>query len=177
MRLLIFAFALSVLAQTPPGQTPFAGFEERVNDYMKLRKAAEADSGRLSPTPSAKDLDAKKSALSAKIRAARTSARQGELFTPDAAREFRRVIALDLQHHPRRVKESIRSGEVVEGKVHVNDSYPDHVPLETTPPTLLMSLPPLPMDLDYRFVGSTLALRDVGANLIIDYLPNALPLQ
>jgi hypothetical protein len=175
MKLLPFAFTLSLLAQTPPGETPFAGFEERIDRYMKLRKTAEADSGHLSTTPSAKDLDAKKKALGEKIRAARTSAKQGDIFSPDAAREFRRVIALDLQHRPKAIKESIRSGEVVEGRVHVNESYPEHVPLETTPPTLLMSLPALPKGLDYRFVGSTLTLRDVGANLILDYLPNALP--
>jgi len=174
MKLLFVAFALCVLGQTPPGQTPFAGFEERVNDYMKLRKTAESGAGRLAPTASAKELDAKKKALAEKIRAARTSAKQGNIFTADAAREFRRVIAQDLQHHPRSVKQSIRSGEVVEGRVQVNESYPEHVPLETTPPTLLTSFPPLPMELDYRLVGSTLALRDVGANLIIDYLPNAL---
>jgi hypothetical protein len=45
------------------------------------------------------------------------------------------------------------------------------------PPTLLMSFPRVPAELEYRFIGSTLILRDVGENLIIDLIPNALPLS
>jgi hypothetical protein len=56
----------------------------------------------------------------------------------------------------------------------VNGPYPEGVPLETMPPTLLGSFPKLPPELDYRFIGSTLVLRDVTANLIIDLMPNAI---
>jgi len=40
---------------------------------------------------------------------------------------------------------------------------------------VLASLPPLPKDLDYRFVDKHLILRDSRANTIIDYIPNAMP--
>ena len=36
------------------------------------------------------------------------------------------------------------------------------------PPNVLAALPPLPKDIDYRFVGKNLILRDTRANLIID---------
>ena len=39
---------------------------------------------------------------------------------------------------------------------------------------LLASLPPLPEEIEYRFVGKHLILRDAKANLIIDYIPNAI---
>jgi hypothetical protein len=43
------------------------------------------------------------------------------------------------------------------------------------PPTLLLNLPRLPNELQYRIVGTTLVLYDVSSNLIADLLPNALP--
>ena len=57
----------------------------------------------------------------------------------------------------------------------INGPYPEKQPLETAPPKVLASLPPLPKDLDYRFVDKHLILRDSRANTIIDYIPNAMP--
>lgn len=44
-----------------------------------------------------------------------------------------------------------------------------------TPPTLLMHLPLLPKELQYRIVGSTLVLYDMSSDLIVDFMPNAVP--
>jgi hypothetical protein len=43
------------------------------------------------------------------------------------------------------------------------------------PPTMLQTLPPLPKGLEYSIAGNTLALRDTNANLVVDFLPDALP--
>ena len=45
------------------------------------------------------------------------------------------------------------------------------------PVNVLKALPKLPenQDIDYRFVGRHLILLDTRANMIIDYLPNAIP--
>jgi hypothetical protein len=43
------------------------------------------------------------------------------------------------------------------------------------PPLLLLQLPKLPADIEYRFVGRTLLLRDSKSNLIIDYMKEAAP--
>jgi hypothetical protein len=40
------------------------------------------------------------------------------------------------------------------------------------PPSLLLNLPELPKELEYRFVGRELVLRDSAANLIVDVLPD-----
>jgi hypothetical protein len=56
----------------------------------------------------------------------------------------------------------------------VNARYPEAAPLPTVPPNLLASLPPLPKDLEYRIVGNDLILRDVHANVIIDFIPMAI---
>ncbi len=56
----------------------------------------------------------------------------------------------------------------------VNAKYPENAPLPTVPPNLLAALPRLPEDLEYRFVRRHLILRDVHADVIVDYIPNAL---
>jgi hypothetical protein len=171
-RFLPILAASALFAQTP--STPLANFEERVAAYMKIHKSAESDMGRPSPTSSVQQLDAKKTSLADGILGQRSGAAQGNIFTAPIAAEFRKIIAMNLSHRPTRIKESLRSGEQVNAKVRVNGPYPEGVPLETTPPTLLASFPKLPPELDYRFVGSTLVLRDVTANLVIDLMPNAI---
>jgi hypothetical protein len=56
----------------------------------------------------------------------------------------------------------------------VNGPYPDGEPLSTVPPNVLASLPQLPEDLEYRFLGKHMILRDSRANIVIDYIPNAI---
>ena len=73
------------------------------------------------------------------------------------------------------MRQSLRRSEPVAVPLRVNESYPESVPLQTTPPSLLRNLPKLPPELEYRVVGRALVLRDTGANLIVDLLPNALP--
>jgi hypothetical protein len=57
----------------------------------------------------------------------------------------------------------------------INSAYPSTEPVSTVPPDLLMKLPELPDNLEYRFVQEKLILRDAKANMIVDCLPNALP--
>jgi hypothetical protein len=61
-------------------------------------------------------------------------------------------------------------------KLQVNQAYPENVPLQSTPPTLLLNLPEPPDGLEYRIVGRDLILRDVEANTIVDFIPDAIPL-
>jgi hypothetical protein len=59
--------------------------------------------------------------------------------------------------------------------LRVNARYPDEIPLSTVPPQVLSSLPKLPEELDYRFIGERLILLDVHAHTIADYMDNAFP--
>ena len=54
----------------------------------------------------------------------------------------------------------------------VNAAYPDGLPLQSMPPSLLLNLPQLSKELEYRFVGRELILRDAPANLIVDVIPD-----
>jgi len=46
------------------------------------------------------------------------------------------------------------------------------LPLQSMPPSLLLNLPRLPKELEYRFVGRELVLREIPANLIVDAIPD-----
>ena len=61
-------------------------------------------------------------------------------------------------------------------RVAVNANYPEAAPVATVPPSVLLSLPHVPQEfVEYRFVNRDLVLRDVGANMIIDFIPRAAP--
>jgi hypothetical protein len=57
----------------------------------------------------------------------------------------------------------------------INMRYPVGQPLVTFPPNLLKQLHQLPEDLEYRFVGRDLILRDVKSNTIVDVIRHAIP--
>ena len=59
--------------------------------------------------------------------------------------------------------------------VRVNAVYPIGAPRSTVPPSVLVTLPPLPACLHYRFVDRDLVLVDSVAQLIVDVLPAAAP--
>jgi len=59
--------------------------------------------------------------------------------------------------------------------VRVNAEYPPGAPRSTVPPSVLLTLPPLPACLHYRFVDRDLVLVDSVAQLIVDFLPAAVP--
>ena len=73
------------------------------------------------------------------------------------------------------VRKTIRQGEPVVGlHLTINGAYPEHLPVTTVPPTLLLRLPLLPEKLAYRIVGHDFVLEDAEARLVIDFIPGAL---
>lgn len=174
------AVALVTLAaqeKTNADSAILAGFEQKIADYMKLRKTAEGQLQKLKPTKSSDAIKRHEHELAKQLRVARASAVQGSIFAPDVAAEFQRLIGQTLQGpQSGGVQSSLRHAEPVQiPDLRVNGSYPEHIPLQSTPASLLMNLPKLPPELEYRVVGRALILRDVGANLIVDLIPNALP--
>ena len=72
-----------------------------------------------------------------------------------------------------RIRASFEHAEPIHGiRLDVNQAYPDGLPLQSMPPSLLLNLPRLPKELEYRFVGRELILRDIPANLIVDVIPD-----
>lgn len=170
---LAFAFACALWAREP---TIVDDFEKRVDEYARLHRKLDGELPKLKSTNSAEAIAEHQQELARRISAARQAATEGEIFTPAIASEFRRLIAITMQgYRAKRIRRSLAGAEPVQLPVRVNDPYPNRVPLQSTPPSLLLNLPKLPKEVDYRVVGHSLVLRDTEANLIVDFIPKALP--
>lgn len=153
-----------------------AEFQKRIEGYMKVHKAAATQLPALKSTASQAKILEYQRALAAKIVAARPRATQGEIFTRPIAAEFRRLIRTAMTgSRAGRIRSSLERGTPVKSNIEVNHSYPAVTPVETTPPSLLAGLPKLPTDLEYRVVDHDLVLHDVKADLVVDFLPAAIP--
>lgn len=175
MNLLLIA-ALLPLSQVRvnPDSALLQEFQSKVAGYLKLSKSAQSGAA-LKPTDSRTAIVDHTRELRERIIQARAGAVQGAIFTPPIAAEFRRLLAIAMEgHRGARVRKSLLHAEPSTGAVQVNTMFPSTVPLQSTPPTLLINLPALPQELDYRFVGRTLVLRDVQANLVLDFIPGAI---
>jgi len=156
-----------------------ADFTAKVQAYDKLRKDLAKDSPPLKETNNPAEIANAEKSLAVKIRAARATAKRGDLFTPATEAMFRRLIrppmvtGPDAKENKAIVKEDApKPGEV---PFKINGEYPKEVPQSTVPPDVLKALPQLPENLQYRIVGKHLILLCVHGNLIIDYMLNAIP--
>ena len=116
--------------------------------------------------------------LAAKIRSRRPTAKAGDIFTPYIQERFRKILAPEFKGvSGQNTRGSIKDEAPAPGVVtlEVNAQYPKDQPLGTVPPNVLEALPKLPDGLEFRFVDRYLALRDAEANLIIDFMPAAIP--
>lgn len=173
----ILLFAWTAHAQDPrvnPQAAVLQEYQDRIQEYLKLRKAAAKATQKQRNTDDAEAIRAAQNALASQIREARRSAKQGDIFTPEIARHLRGLL------HP--VVEGTRGGETKAAiedvqpsamPLKVNSRYPDDQPRPMMPPNVLARLPRLPDPLEYRIVKGHLILRDVDANLIVDFIPNA----
>lgn len=152
-----------------------ADFQQRVTQFAQLHERLARQAGELNETRSQVEIATRAANLGRALQAARLSAKQGDLFTPATARMFRDLIRREYRQRTAAVKKSRQDAdeEVPDFIPRVNALYPTTFPLGTFPASLLQVLPPLPPQLEYRFVSRYLVLRDVEANLIIDVLPNA----
>ena len=150
-------------------------FGTRVTRYLELR--TQKAGGPPKSTKSTNELQNKEQDTRAKVQDARSNARQGDIFAPEIAEYFRHQIAATFNGpQGERIRASMRRAEPVHNlAIGVNQSYPDGVPLQSTPPSLLLNLPRLPQELEYRIVGHDLVLHDITANIVVDFVPNAVP--
>lgn len=173
------AGAVPLRAQAPPANptaAALAAFTQRVNAYAQLRKGFEKGAARLEQHTDPAKIDAERQALVAKIRAARAAAKPGDIFTVESRAIFKRLLSPQLKgpqgaENNAAIKDDNPGAMVLK----VNQPYPKAQPLSSVPPDMLRTLPVLPDDLEYRFVGKHLILYDARAGLIVDYIPNAIP--
>ena len=160
-----------------PIAAAFADFQQRVDGYMTLRRRLVDSVGDLDPTRSQTEIATRATALGQAIIAARAQAKPGDIFTPEIATILATLIRQEYQRRADTVLETRedQQDELPDFVPQVNQIYPTTYPLATFPPALLPLLPPLPEEVEYRVVQKYLVLRDIEANLILDFMPNAVP--
>lgn len=151
-------------------------FEKQVNEYVALRKKVLANAPKLSKDSTPEQLNAYRLALEDSLRKARSGAKPGDLFRPETAGYIRRTLKNEFQGKDRReLRDAVFETETQGVVLRVNYPYAQSAELSEMPATLLAKLPQLPKEVRYRFVGRSMLLVDRESNVIIDYMPDALP--
>ena len=165
----------AVKTSTDPAVNPnaavMADFKARVEKYAALHKDLAKGAAAQKSDRSAVQVDAQKTALAAKIQAARAGAKQGDIFSAEMRPIFRRLLAPEMKgEQGRDAKAVIKDDAPAPGTVSfkVNAKYPEDQPKPTMPSNLLLNLPSLPEPLEYRVVGQHLLLLDTSTDLIVD---------
>ena len=160
-----------------PTDTMFADFANRLEAYTTLRERLTDSIGDLDPTKSQEEIATRAVALGNAIIAARPQAKQGDIFSPEVAAFLATLIRQEYKRRSEPVLETRedQQDELPNFTPEVNQIYPTTYPLATFPPALLPVLPPLPEEIEYRIVQDYLILRDVEANVILDFMPGAVP--
>lgn len=163
---------------TPERVRLFKVFSTHVQDYVRLQKELAAPLPAMKQTAEVEKIAEHQHELGRQIAESRRGAKLGDIFTPEVAQEFRKLIA-EVFRGPKSkmARKTISPDEPSAGAIglQVNEIRSDDKPSVTMPPTLLGKLPQLPKDLAYRIVGHHFALKDTKAGLIVDFIPNAIP--
>ena len=150
-------------------------FKKRIDAYIAVHNDAVKDVGALKETSDPAEIKAAQNALAPRIAAAPLMPSQGDIFTPEIRNRVRELLAPDLKGEDGRdAKEILKDDAPPTVPFKVNAKYPEGKPLPTVPAKLLLNLPPLPKQVEYRIIDQHLILRDVDADLIVDYMPNAI---
>lgn len=161
-----------------PDSAILADFNARLDKYVKLQRGVAKTTPDIEETKKPVEIKVAQEALAAKIAANRKMAKQGEIFTPQIAALFRRLMNPELKGaEGRETKQALseEDGEVAQVWLKINAIWPASEPLTTTPPNILAVLPQLPEDVEYRITNKRhLVLRDVDANIIVDFIYNAI---
>jgi hypothetical protein len=157
-------------------------FKARIDKYLAIQKKAVGSVPALPKEVADPALIVKhEKQVADAIRALRPNAMPGEIFTPWLRGVIAKAVKEQVQGaRGKDAKASIldegnpKSAEAtVPVTIKVNGGYPQDAPLSTVPPSVLLALPTLPKEIEYRFVGRNLILRDTKANIVVDILPNA----
>jgi hypothetical protein len=155
----------------------FADFQTHVQKYVELHRRLERFLPPLEPSDDPGKICAAIGALKRELRADRIEAKRGDIFTDDIAELFRRVILEALEDADAVELLAMFAEENPKPTVlpRVNAAYPEAAPIAFMPPRILLALPELPEELRYSFMYRALILWDVHAELIVDFIPDAVP--
>jgi hypothetical protein len=150
-------------------------FLDRAKAYVELQKKEDGGLPPEKPGNTTSNIEIRQRALAARMRLARPDAKPGDLFG-SAAPIVRDIVVKDARSRAPKDRRAAMKEVPPQNPPKVNAEYPEKADLATVPPLLLTNLPQLPEGLEYRFMGRGLILRDTKANLIADFIPEAVPL-
>jgi hypothetical protein len=167
------ATAPTPAAPSDPGSQAFLA---AVKEYWALRSKVDDSVPQLTETSDPTKIAARERALGDALIKARANAKEGDVFVKPFIPVLQRIIKADFAKRTAAERKAL-SVELPKGiVVKINSTYPTTIPLATFPPNLLVRLPELPDQLEYRIIHRHLILRDVRANYVIDMVPNVFPI-
>ena len=150
-------------------------FKNRIDHYLEIRKEAAKGAPALSETKDPAKIKDAEGSLAARIQGLRASAQPGDIFTPAIQKTIRQLLSPELKgDEGKDTKDILKDDAPKSVPLKVNTKYPEKAALPTVPSNLLLSLPHLPEELEYRIIGNHLILRDTGADLIVDFMKDAI---
>ena len=157
-------------------ESAFASFNKAIANYVHLKQRLRGEIPPWRVTDNSAEIIARSDAWALAIQRARPGAQQGDFFDKVTADAIKERLARTLKGtNVAALLSRINDEPPLEASPRVHLRFPDALPVTMMPPRVLEALPALPEELEYRFVGRALVLRDRDAALILDYLPNALP--
>ena len=161
---------------SPADSQALATMNDKVKEYIDLHTKLEAGLPEIPKEATPQQIDKNQRAFEALMRKTRATAKQGDIFTPQAQPVIKRLLAsVFAGPEGKQLKASIMDENPAGITLVVNGRYPDSVPLSTVPPEVLQTLPKLSEDMEYRFIGDRLILLDTHAHVIADFIEDALP--
>ncbi|MCU1386392.1 MAG: hypothetical protein JWL71_5089 [Acidobacteria bacterium] len=173
--------------QTVPAQpdATFEPFKQALQAYVDqtqpFRKAAAQEAEKVpgkaaAGTGAEQSVRTRQNSLADALRTRlRPTAKQGDLVTPAMAT----AITGEIRKAFDTPKRDLILDELAEQNgTPANAAAPivnDQLVAPRVPPRLMEILPPLPKQLEYDFVGRTLVVRDVDADVVVDFIPDAIP--
>src|SRR5439155_7165752 len=97
-------------------------FKARVDKYVELRKKADDSAPPIKKTDNPAALRTAQQALAERIGAARTPAKQGEIFAPEITARFRKLLRSEVNDYG--TKATIRDDNPGAMRLKVNGPYP-----------------------------------------------------
>jgi hypothetical protein len=175
--LLAAAMACRAGARPAPGSENEAIelFQQRVKEYVALHEKLEATIPKYD-RGSPQEVESTQQGLARLVKEARRDAKPGDFFTPPIQELAKKVMA-DVLSGPggATIKGSIMDENPGLPTITLNERFPSSIPLSTMPPEVLVRLPKLEGEMEYRFIGRRLILLDTEADIILDYTDDVFP--
>lgn len=152
-----------------------ADFKKRVDDYVALHRRVAKRVPPLKETNNPAEITHAQAALEQALSAARATAKPGDLFTPAVRTAFRKVLIPEMKGEDGHDTKAVMKDDApTTVPLKVNAKYPESATRPTVPAAVLMNLPKLPEEVEYRFIEKHLILLDAEAGMVIDFIPNAI---